>query len=137
MVGMLCFDASVPSLTEDSQIGANPRGCADEKNRADCDQHGRSRTIGATVPGPKHAAEGGLESTDRAAGERWADGGGDCCGGWQESADRPPLAPSLCGERRGRAAEGRDPTTARQAAAVRKDQAGGAHDAARETAERD
>src|SRR5437879_5945363 len=68
---------------------------------------------------------------------RWTDGGGDCCGGRQEPADRPPLAPSLCGERRGRAAEGRDPTVACQAAAVRQDQAGGAHDAARETDERD
>src|ERR1700751_4048315 len=60
--------ASVPSLTDDSQIGAHLRVCADEENRADCDQHGRSRTIGAAAPGPKHAAEGGLESTDRAAG---------------------------------------------------------------------
>src|SRR6516165_12445189 len=77
--------ASVPSLTDDSQIGAKLRVCADEENRADCDQHDWSRTIGAAGPGPKHAAEGGLESTDRAAGERWTDGGGDCCGGWQES----------------------------------------------------
>src|SRR2546429_2640471 len=93
--------------------------------------------MGGAGAGRNHAAEGGLESTDRAAGERWTDGGGDCRGGWQEPADRPPLAPSLCGEKRGRAAEGRDPTIARQTAAARKDRAGGAHDAARETAERD
>jgi hypothetical protein len=32
--------ASVPLLTEDSQIGANLRVCADEKDRADFDQRG-------------------------------------------------------------------------------------------------
>jgi hypothetical protein len=30
--------ASVPLLTEDSQIGANLRVCADEENRTDFDQ---------------------------------------------------------------------------------------------------
>ena len=30
--------ASVPSLTDDSQIGANLRVCADEENRADFDR---------------------------------------------------------------------------------------------------
>jgi hypothetical protein len=30
--------ASVPLLTDDSQIGANLRVCADEENRADFDQ---------------------------------------------------------------------------------------------------
>src|SRR3981081_4569406 len=63
--------ASVPLLTDDSQIGANLRVCADEENRADLDQRGRSRTIGAVGSGPKHAAEGGLEGADRVAGERW------------------------------------------------------------------
>src|SRR2546430_16844606 len=86
--------------------------------------------MGAAGAGPKHAAEGGLESTDRATGERWTDGGGDCRGGWQEPADRPPLAPSLFGEKRGRAAGGRDPTIARPAGAARKDRAGGGPDAA-------
>src|SRR2546430_15102267 len=93
--------------------------------------------MGAAGAGPKHAAEGGLESTDRAAGERWTDGGGDCRGGWEEPADRPPPAPSLCGETRGRAAEGRDPTITRQSAAVPKNRAGGVHDPGRETPERD
>jgi hypothetical protein len=32
--------ASVPLLTDDSQIGANLRVCADEENRADLDQRG-------------------------------------------------------------------------------------------------
>jgi hypothetical protein len=32
--------ASVPLLTDDSQIGANVRVCADEENRADLDQRG-------------------------------------------------------------------------------------------------
>jgi hypothetical protein len=32
--------ASVPLLTDDSQIGANLRVCADEENRADWDQRG-------------------------------------------------------------------------------------------------
>jgi hypothetical protein len=32
--------ASVPLLTNDSQIGANLRVYADEENRADIDQHG-------------------------------------------------------------------------------------------------
>jgi hypothetical protein len=31
--------ASVPLLTDDSQIGANLRVCADEEDRADIDQH--------------------------------------------------------------------------------------------------
>jgi hypothetical protein len=31
---------SVPLLTDDSQIGANLRVCADEENRADLDQRG-------------------------------------------------------------------------------------------------
>ena len=34
--------ASVPLLTDDSQIGANLRVCADEKDRADFDRRGRS-----------------------------------------------------------------------------------------------
>ena len=33
-------DASVPSLTQDSQIGANQRVCADAKDRADRSQRG-------------------------------------------------------------------------------------------------
>ena len=32
--------SSVPLLTDDSQIGANLRVCADEENRADFDQRG-------------------------------------------------------------------------------------------------
>ena len=32
--------ASVPLLTDDSQIGANLRVCADEENQADFDQRG-------------------------------------------------------------------------------------------------
>jgi len=48
-----------------------------------------------------------IVAVDRAAGEQWTDDGGDCCGGWQEPADRPPPAPSLCDERRGRATEER------------------------------
>ena len=32
------FASSVPLLTKDSQIGANLRVCADEKDRADFDQ---------------------------------------------------------------------------------------------------
>src|SRR3977135_4713448 len=76
---------SVPLLTGDSQIGANLRVCADEENRADLDQRGRSRTIGAVGSGPKHAAEGGLEGADRVAGERWTDSGGDCGGAKKEA----------------------------------------------------
>src|SRR3979490_399953 len=79
-----CSATSVPLLTGDSQIGANLRVCADEENRADLDQRGRSRTIGAVGSGPKHAAEGGLEGADRVAGERWTDSGGDCGGRRQE-----------------------------------------------------
>lgn len=45
--------------------------------------------------------------------------------------------PPLCGQGGGWALEGRNPSLARQAARAREDQAGGAHDAARETAERD
>lgn len=89
------------------------------------DRHSRSRTIGVAGPGPEHAAEGGLASTDRAAGERWIDGGGDRGGGWQELADSAPLASALRGERRGRAAKERDPTIARQSVVAREDQAGG------------
>ena len=33
-------DASVPLLTDDSQIGANLRVCADEEDRADFDRRG-------------------------------------------------------------------------------------------------
>jgi hypothetical protein len=33
-------ESSVPLLTDDSQIGANLRVCADEENRADFDQRG-------------------------------------------------------------------------------------------------
>jgi hypothetical protein len=36
------FAASVPSLTDDSQIGVNLQVCADEENRTDCDRRGRS-----------------------------------------------------------------------------------------------
>lgn len=61
---------SVRSLTDDSQIGGKLRVCADEENRADCDQHGRSRTIVAAVRDRNTPRKVGLASTDRAAGER-------------------------------------------------------------------
>jgi transposase len=96
-------------LTDDSQIGANLQVCADEENRADWDQRGGSRTIGAVGSRPQHAAEGGLEGPDRVAGERWTDSGGDCGGCRQEPADGPSLAPPLRGEGDGRAVEGCDP----------------------------
>jgi len=48
-----------------------------------------------------------------------------------------PLAPSLCRQGRGRAAEGCNPAVATQAVECGEDQAGGAHDAAREAAECD
>jgi hypothetical protein len=35
-------ETSVPSLTDDSQIGVNLQVCADEENRTDCDRRGRS-----------------------------------------------------------------------------------------------
>src|SRR3977135_1410588 len=65
MMQKLFSTISVPLLTDDSQIGANLRVCADEENRADLDQRGRSRTIGAVGSGPKHAADGGLEGGGR------------------------------------------------------------------------
>jgi hypothetical protein len=40
MVDLMSLNPSVPSLTGDSQIGANLRVCADEENRADFDQRG-------------------------------------------------------------------------------------------------
>ena len=39
-LGMMKEAASVPLLTDDSQIGANLRVCGDEENRADWDQRG-------------------------------------------------------------------------------------------------
>ena len=38
--GARAQETSVPLLTDDSQIGANLRFCADEENRADWDQRG-------------------------------------------------------------------------------------------------
>src|SRR4030088_2790429 len=107
------------------------------KNRADLDQRGRSRTIGAVGSGPKHAAEGGLEGADRVAGERWTDSGGDCGGRRQEPVGARSRPPPLHGEGDGRAAEGCDPPVARQAVDARENQAGGSHDAACEAAECD
>jgi hypothetical protein len=40
IVNQAAINASVPLLTDDSQIGANLRVCADEENRADFDQRG-------------------------------------------------------------------------------------------------
>jgi hypothetical protein len=74
--------------------------------------------------------KGGLEGADRAVGQRWLGGDGDFGSGWQERADGTPVAPSLCCQGRGRAAEGCNPSVAAQAAVSREDQTGGAHDAA-------
>jgi hypothetical protein len=51
-----------------------------------------------------------------ALGQRWVDGGGDCGGGRQEPADGPALASAVYGQGSRRAAEGRDPPVAGQAA---------------------
>ena len=55
------------------------------------------------------------------AGQRRADGGGDCGGGGQEPAHGPPLAPPLCGEGGRRPVEGRTPSVARQAVDAREE----------------
>jgi hypothetical protein len=76
-------------------------------------------TIGTAGPGPQHPIEGGLEGANRVAGERWLDGGGDFGSSGQELAHGPLLAPPLCGEGGGRAAEGRNTPVAPQAVAPR------------------
>lgn len=42
--------------------------------------------------GPKHSPEGGVENTERGAGERRTGRGGDCSGGRQEHADAVAIA---------------------------------------------
>ena len=71
--------------------------------------------MGEVTSRSEHAAEGSMESADRASGQRWIDGRGDCGSGGQESAYGPPLAPPLYGHGGGWAFEGRNPAFARQA----------------------